>query len=133
MTERPVVVVIPDYDGIGPYEFWRANLLAQLGYAGMNKSCSSETKKSSHLFAFAAVPALLYSNFDTLIIVTRGTLCVAAFVADIYGVNQTQGPELNMSQASALSGMYGRNPGLLLDRVGAGIAEVMLCPHALCC
>ena len=35
MTERPAVVVIPDYDGIGPYEFWRANLLAQLGYAGM--------------------------------------------------------------------------------------------------
>ena len=37
MTERPAVVVIPDYDGIGPYEFWRANLLAQLGYAGMPK------------------------------------------------------------------------------------------------
>lgn len=34
MTERPAVVVIPDYDGIGPYELWRANLLAQLGYAG---------------------------------------------------------------------------------------------------
>lgn len=54
-------------------------------------------------------------------------LCVyvcAAFVADIYGVNQTQGPALNMSQASMLSGMYGSNPALLLDRVGAGIAEV---------
>lgn len=34
VAERPAVVVIPDYDGIGPYELWRANLLAQLGYAG---------------------------------------------------------------------------------------------------
>ena len=53
-------------------------------------------------------------------------LCDAAFVADIYGVNQTQGPALNSSQSSALSGMYGMNPELLLDRVGAGVAEVML-------
>lgn len=57
-------------------------------------------------------------------------ICVAAFVADIYGVNQTQGPALNMSQASALSGMYGMNPELLLDRAGAGVAEVTL-QHAL--
>lgn len=47
-------------------------------------------------------------------------------MADIYGVNQTQGPALNMSQSSALSGMYGMNPELLLDRVGAGVAEVTL-------
>ena len=33
-AQRPAVVIIPDYDGIGPYELWRANLLAQLGYAG---------------------------------------------------------------------------------------------------
>ena len=32
---RPAVVIIPDYDGIGPFELWRANLLAQLGYAGV--------------------------------------------------------------------------------------------------
>ena len=30
-----MVVIIPDYDGIGPYELWRANLLAQQGYAGL--------------------------------------------------------------------------------------------------
>lgn len=35
MAQRPAVVIIPDYDGIGPYELWRANLLAQLGYAGL--------------------------------------------------------------------------------------------------
>jgi len=34
-VQRPAVVIIPDYDGIGPYELWRANLLAQLGYAGL--------------------------------------------------------------------------------------------------
>lgn len=51
-------------------------------------------------------------------------------MADIYGVNQTQGPALNMSQSSALSGMYGMNPELLLDRVGAGVAQVTL-SHAL--
>lgn len=50
--------------------------------------------------------------------------CVAAFVADIYGVEQTQGPALNMSEAGRLSGMYNMNPDLLLDRVTAGIAEV---------
>lgn len=33
-VERPLVVIAPDYDGIGPYELWRANLLATLGYAG---------------------------------------------------------------------------------------------------
>ena len=35
MVQRPAVVIIPDYDGIGPYELWRASLLAQLGYAGL--------------------------------------------------------------------------------------------------
>lgn len=49
---------------------------------------------------------------------------VAAFVADIYGVDQTQGPALNMSESGRLSGMYNMNPDLLLDRVSAGIAEV---------
>ncbi|KAK9817201.1 hypothetical protein WJX72_011005 [[Myrmecia] bisecta] len=29
---RPGVLVVPDWDGIGPYEEWRAKLLAQLGY-----------------------------------------------------------------------------------------------------
>ncbi|KAL3160801.1 hypothetical protein ABBQ38_009212 [Trebouxia sp. C0009 RCD-2024] len=87
MAERPAVVVIPDYDGIGPYELWRANLLAQLGYA--------------------------------------------AFVADIYGVDQTQGPALNMSESGRLSGMYNMNPDLLLDRVSAGIAEVQTQPMVL--
>lgn len=33
-TTRPLVVIAPDYDGIGPYELWRANLLATMGYAG---------------------------------------------------------------------------------------------------
>ena len=36
MAQRPAVVIIPDYDGIGPYELWRARLLAQMGYAGVN-------------------------------------------------------------------------------------------------
>ncbi|KAK9839169.1 hypothetical protein WJX74_010891 [Apatococcus lobatus] len=31
-AERPVVVIFPDYDGIGPYEIWRAKLFATLGY-----------------------------------------------------------------------------------------------------
>lgn len=31
-TPRPGVMIIPDIDGIGPYEQWRANLLATLGY-----------------------------------------------------------------------------------------------------
>ena len=33
-AQRPAVVIIPDYDGIGPYEMWRAELIAQSGYAG---------------------------------------------------------------------------------------------------
>lgn len=39
---RPVVVIAPDYDGIGPYELWRANQLATLGYAG--KPCCIEQR-----------------------------------------------------------------------------------------
>ncbi|KAK9844204.1 hypothetical protein WJX81_007910 [Elliptochloris bilobata] len=31
---RPAVIVVPDYDGIGNYERWRADLLASLGYVG---------------------------------------------------------------------------------------------------
>lgn len=34
-TKRPVVLVIPDADGIGNYEKWRANLLAADGYIAM--------------------------------------------------------------------------------------------------
>ena len=57
-------------------------------------------------------------------------------MADIYGVNQTQGPALNMSESSALSSMYGMNPDLLLDRVGAAVAEVIFSPSSCvfsCC
>jgi hypothetical protein len=32
--QRPVVLIIPDADGIGAYEKWRANLVAALGYIG---------------------------------------------------------------------------------------------------
>ena len=31
---RPAVIVVPDYDGIGNYERWRADLLASQGYVG---------------------------------------------------------------------------------------------------
>eukprot|EP00243_Klebsormidium_subtile_P003210 TRINITY_DN16432_c0_g1_i1.p1 TRINITY_DN16432_c0_g1~~TRINITY_DN16432_c0_g1_i1.p1 ORF type:complete len:297 (+),score=66.28 TRINITY_DN16432_c0_g1_i1:198-1088(+) len=32
---RPAVIIVPDWDGIGGYEMWRANLLANLGYVAM--------------------------------------------------------------------------------------------------
>lgn len=35
---RPAVIVVPDYDGIGNYERWRADLLASLGYVGADDS-----------------------------------------------------------------------------------------------
>lgn len=31
---RPAVIIVPDWDGIGGYEIWRAKLLANLGYVG---------------------------------------------------------------------------------------------------
>jgi len=41
---RPAVIVVPDYNGIGNYERWRADLLASLGYVGtsplLRKGCS---------------------------------------------------------------------------------------------
>jgi len=36
---RPAVIVVPDYDGIGNYERWRADLLASLGYVGARARC----------------------------------------------------------------------------------------------
>lgn len=33
--KRGLVVIVPDWDGIGNYEKWRANLLASMGYAAM--------------------------------------------------------------------------------------------------
>ena len=36
---RPAVIVVPDYDGIGNYERWRADLLASLGYVGARAPC----------------------------------------------------------------------------------------------
>jgi dienelactone hydrolase len=32
---RPAIIIIPDWDGIGGYEEWRAKLLANLGYVAM--------------------------------------------------------------------------------------------------
>ena len=60
MTERPAVVVIPDYDGIGPYEFWRANLLAQLGYAGTQATLYCMPCNNFWAVCLRAVLALLY-------------------------------------------------------------------------
>ncbi|KAK9800194.1 hypothetical protein WJX73_007257 [Symbiochloris irregularis] len=35
LERRPAVAIIPDWDGIGPYEEWRAHLLATLGYTAL--------------------------------------------------------------------------------------------------
>ncbi len=53
----------------------------------------------------------------------------AAFVADIYGVAQVQGPALTSAQSSTLDEMYLMDPELLLSRVGAGVAEVHISVH----
>jgi dienelactone hydrolase len=34
-ARRGLVLILPDWDGIGPYERWRADLLASMGYAAM--------------------------------------------------------------------------------------------------
>ena len=52
---------------------------------------------------------------------------LAAFVADIYGAAQVQGPALTSQQSSQLSGMYSRTPQLLVSRVGAAVAQVNSC------
>lgn len=31
---RPIVIIIPDWDGLDAYEMWRAKLLAMMGYVG---------------------------------------------------------------------------------------------------
>ena len=54
------------------------------------------------------------------------SLCSAAFVADIYGVAQAQGPVLTAMQSSQLDMMYLTDPELLLARVGAAVNEVLL-------
>lgn len=36
---RSVVIVVPDWDGIGVYEMWRAKLLAMMGYVGRPIHC----------------------------------------------------------------------------------------------
>ncbi len=51
-------------------------------------------------------------------------MLLAAFVADIYGAAQTQGPALTSMESSELDEMYIMDPELLLSRVGAGVAEV---------
>lgn len=84
-STRPVVVIAPDYDGTGPYEMWRANLLATMGYA--------------------------------------------AFVADIYGTDQLQGPALSQTNSSHLAMQYISDPETLLMRIGAAVQEAQRQPH----
>lgn len=57
---------------------------------------------------------------------THSILCAAAFVADIYGVAQPQGPVLTSAQSSALDEMYLMDPDLLLARIASGVAEVCI-------
>ena len=44
---RPAVIVVPDYDGIGNYERWRADLLASQGYVGAPAALSSPFASAS--------------------------------------------------------------------------------------
>lgn len=48
----------------------------------------------------------------------------AAFVADIYGTAQLQGPALSMTNSSHLNMQYTSDPELLLLRIGAAVEEV---------
>ena len=121
MVQRPAVVIIPDYDGIGPYELWRANLLAQLGYAGLQFGLNP-SKTSLTYLPFLLKCAALFAAMTSC-------WCSAAFVADIYGVAQVQGPALTSAQSSMLDQMYLMDPELLLSRVGAGVAEVHIFVH----
>lgn len=121
MVQRPAVVIIPDYDGIGPYELWRANLLAQLGYAGLQFAINPSKTTLTYL-GFLLKCAALFAAMTSC-------WCSAAFVADIYGVAQVQGPALTSAQSSALDEMYLMDPELLLNRVGAGVAQVHIPVH----
>ena len=58
-------------------------------------------------------------------------LYIAAFVADIYGAAQVQGPALNQTQSSMLSRRYLTDPDTLVDRVSSAVAEVRYCSTSI--
>lgn len=70
---RGGVLIVPDWDGVGEYEMWRARMLAQMGYVAM--------------------------------------------VADIYGADIDQGPQLPFAQRGPLVGKYVGNATLYRSRV----------------
>lgn len=43
--KRPIVLVVPDWNGINEYEIWRAKLLGMMGYVGrlMQSICAALT------------------------------------------------------------------------------------------
>ena len=90
--------------GIGPYELWRAKLLATLGYTGRlpsSQPSATNADKRADLW-----------------------LAYAAFVVDVYSQNIVQGPSMPVMQRSQLSSAFQANPALFTDRIHAGLDEV---------
>lgn len=91
---RPAVLIVPDFDGIGPYELWRAKLIAQMGYT-------------------AFVTDIYGSTFPDTVTQEGG-------LPD----QLVQGPELPQPLRGQLSRHYSSQPELLVARLLAGVDTV---------
>ena len=124
---RPAVIVVPDYDGIGNYERWRADLLASLGYVGvvvaLPRLPSVQASLSPQQFG------LLHVSGDFVLHSPSGVCSGTGFVADIYNNSVAQGPSLPEANRSATMAIYNGNLTLLHSRLLGALAAV----RQLCC
>ena len=122
---RPAVIVVPDYDGIGNYERWRADLLASMGYVGALAEFSRLPSVTADSTATKLDSCRFPSAAGCMVSCTpQEELSVTGFVADIYNNSVAQGPALPEANRSAAMAIYNSNLTLLHSRLLGALAAV---------
>ena len=118
---RPAVIVVPDYDGIGNYERWRADLLASQGYVGAPAALSRlPLVQATYVTGNRGTHR---SHEHCLGKVAKCAMCIG-FVADIYNSSVAQGPSLPEADRSVTMAIYNKNLTLLHSRLLGALAAV---------
>ncbi|GAQ90277.1 hypothetical protein KFL_006210020 [Klebsormidium nitens] len=139
---RPAIIIVPDSDGNGPYEQWRAMQLANLGYVAMVADVfganitQGPSLPSSNRSAFVQTllgnPALLRSRMVAAINTVK-TLPVtngSQIAAIGYCLGGSAMVELARANVSGLLGVVGFHPGQL-NTTGSKIAPGAIVKIAL--
>lgn len=119
LEKRPVVIIVPDADGIGNYEKWRASMLAANGYVGFVADLYGNGVEQGPGLPIASRSALLKTY------VTNEGLLKGRIINALNAIRNL--PQIDQSRAAVIGWGFGGAAALQLFRCSSeadGVAAV---------